>query len=60
MGKICPKCNYHIPDNTEYYNTNFGCQHDFQVEEHITDTSSVTLIKRWRCKKCLETKTTYN
>jgi len=60
MGKICPKCSFHMPENTEYWHiTSDGCEHDFDIEPGI-HVSSNTLEKKWRCKKCLVMKFTYD
>ena len=61
MGKICPRCNYHIDDDENYSNGKiyFECQHDYRLEAGNT-ISSNTLEKKWRCNKCLETKITYD
>lgn len=59
MGKICPQCKYHFPDEPVYQHPPiFGCQHDY-VREHQEETSSTQLPQtKWRCKKCLEVKYT--
>lgn len=62
MGKICPQCGYHQPENTpmpQIYD--YSCQHEYEymVVNNPTQptTSNVQQIK-WRCKKCLDVKYT--
>ena len=56
MGKICPRCNYPIEDKG--YFLPIGCQHEFELSMDNLDTSGTS--KKWRCKKCLEVKYTYD
>ena len=54
MGKICPQCNYHFPDEPIYqYPPKFGCEHNF-VDDTITGEASSGTTRRWRCTRCLE------
>ena len=56
MGKICPQCQYHFPDEPVYqYPPKFGCDHDFFVETHATRADK---RRKWRCMKCLKSKYT--
>lgn len=62
MGKICPQCGYHFPDEATYqWPPPIDCQHDWQQEllNQKELTSNADIIK-WRCKKCLGVKYTYD
>ena len=55
MGKICPRCNYHIEDEPQPW---VGCQHEFDLAMDNLNTSGTS--KKWRCKKCLEVRYTHD
>ena len=61
MGKICPRCNYHIDDdeNNSTGKTYFGCKHNYLLVVGNSVSSNAS-EKKWRCSKCLETKITYD
>ena len=57
MGKICPQCGSHLPDETLFHNPlPTGCQHEFSLSMDNLDTSGTS--KKWRCNKCLEVRYT--
>ena len=60
MGKICPQCGYHFLDEPIYqYPPKFGCEHEFYIDTPPQQGTNAGGTK-WRCKKCLETKITYD
>jgi transposase-like protein len=55
-GYVCPICGTWVNEKTHLP----ICQHEWVAEYSGQQTTSSLPSTKWRCKKCLETRTTYD